>query len=410
MTAWFVHFSSLRPHPAYGRGDKRGRALLFLFCFLLSFFRFPVSAWAACSSPAGNDGDMIYNSASHYPQYCASTNWQGMWHLLGGAGGGCSSPAGNEGDMMYNSDNHVLQYCSGSWQALGQPWTGSAGAGCASPTGSENDIIYSRDFLVPQYCDSNVWRPMGRPYSPTTLSFNAAGSLYVAGTSITGAAATGSSKFTFSVWVMFHADDTNDAGTSPGSTTLWDADPINSHAVIGVADDGTLHNGKVDADLYFANSSGTKLCEIITNPLSLGTWYNILFSVDVAAGTVNSYVNDVSSVSYNAGLVNGTINFTNQEELPNASASYGESADIADFWIAPGTYIDFSQVANRRKFISASHTPVYLGANGELPTGSSPPVFFSGPLVSTWLTSKGASPGTWTPTGTPVPGSHVYAP
>lgn len=34
---------------------------------------------------------------------------------------GCTGPAGQEGDMMYNSDNSVMQYCNGtSWVRIGQ--------------------------------------------------------------------------------------------------------------------------------------------------------------------------------------------------------------------------------------------------------------------------------------------------
>ena len=35
---------------------------------------------AKCSSPAGNEGDMIYNSASNVMQYCNGTNWVGFGH------------------------------------------------------------------------------------------------------------------------------------------------------------------------------------------------------------------------------------------------------------------------------------------------------------------------------------------
>jgi hypothetical protein len=41
-------------------------------------------------------------------------------------------------------------------------------------------------------------------------------------------------------------------------------------------------------------------------------------------------------------------------------------------WLKVGTYLDFSQESVRRKFYSATGTPVYLGTDGSVPTGSVP--------------------------------------
>ena len=73
----------------------------------------------------------------------------------------CSSPSGNEGDVIYNSDNHVMQYCNGSaWQPMG-PVPGAGGGGCSSPAGSEHDIIYNSGKTVMQYCDGTSWIALG---------------------------------------------------------------------------------------------------------------------------------------------------------------------------------------------------------------------------------------------------------
>ncbi|WP_192246072.1 hypothetical protein [Mesorhizobium silamurunense] len=73
------------------------------------------------------------------------------------------------------------------------------------------------------------------------------------------------------------------------------------------------------------------------------------------------------------------------------------SGDFADIWFAPGQFIDFSVEANRRKFVDASGKPVYLGANGEMPTGTAPAVFFSGDATG-FATNKGTG-GAFTLTG-----------
>jgi Concanavalin A-like lectin/glucanases superfamily len=100
---------------AAGRG--RFLPLLFLSFLLCS----PHSAHAACASPAGVEGQMVYNGTYHVLQYCDNLNvWNAMGATGPGAGGaGCSSPSGVEGQMMYNQTYHMLQWCDGTtWKAV----------------------------------------------------------------------------------------------------------------------------------------------------------------------------------------------------------------------------------------------------------------------------------------------------
>jgi hypothetical protein len=75
---------------------------------------------------------------------------------------------------------------------------------------------------------------------------------------------------------------------------------------------------------------------------------------------------------------------------------------MADLWIAPGiSLLDGSgdiPLATRRKFIDALGKPVFLGANGELATGTAPAVFLSGD-ASTFATNLGTG-GAFATTGT----------
>lgn len=62
-----------------------------------------------------------------------------------------------------------------------------------------------------------------------------------------------------------------------------------------------------------------------------------------------------------------------------ASAGGGGTPGVefwGDFWFYAGQYLDISVEANRRLFISQAGTPVPLGANGELPLGTAPDIFF----------------------------------
>jgi len=63
------------------------------------------------------------------------------------------------------------------------------------------------------------------------------------------------------------------------------------------------------------------------------------------------------------------------------SDGYGQciAGDIADFWFAPGQFVDWSNPANMAKVRDVlTGKPVDLGANGELVTGTAPAIFFSG--------------------------------
>jgi len=71
-------------------------------------------------------------------------------------------------------------------------------------------------------------------------------------------------------------------------------------------------------------------------------------------------------------------------------------SDIADFYVAIGQFLDLSNPANIAKFI-ADGKPVDLGADGSLPTGTAPTIFFSG-NASSFTTNKGTG-GAFTLTG-----------
>lgn len=84
--------------------------------------------------------------------------------------------------------------------------------------------------------------------------------------------------------------------------------------------------------------------------------------------------------------------------FPDSDDAPYYKGDASDVYIAPGQYIDFSDVAVQAKFRDpVTHKPVYLGANGELPTGTPPQVFFSGDS-SSFATNRGLA-GPFTLTG-----------
>lgn len=73
----------------------------------------------------------------------------------------CTNPAGTEGEIIYNDDQNVPQICSGAdWIALGVLNPAAGGAGCSNPTGTEGEIIYNAVVHKPQYCDGDDWIEM----------------------------------------------------------------------------------------------------------------------------------------------------------------------------------------------------------------------------------------------------------
>jgi hypothetical protein len=71
--------------------------------------------------------------------------------------------------------------------------------------------------------------------------------------------------------------------------------------------------------------------------------------------------------------------------------------DIADFWFAPGQYVDFSDAATFALFADFDTDPDYpapvdLGSDGSAPTGDAPLIFMSGE-ISQWHVNKGTGGG-----------------
>ena len=80
---------------------------------------------------------------------------------------------------------------------------------------------------------------------------------------------------------------------------------------------------------------------------------------------------------------------------------------FAEVSFAFGQSLDFSIVSNRRKFLSAGGKPVFLGADGSLPTGTAPIIYQhldDGEAVANFATNRGTG-GDFTITGTLDTGS-----
>ena len=145
---------------------------------------------------------------------------------------------------------------------------------------------------------------------------------------------------------------------------------------------------------------------IITFPdlLFTNTWTHI---------AVSAYLPSVEPARVVATAINGTLVTPSLSVNPSfttmgfnwATNSIFTFADVqgnpafmykgtwAEFYFAPGQYLNFLDSTNLRKFISPSGGTKYLGENGELPTGTSPALYLRGPKSN--LYTGGANAINW---------------
>ena len=134
-------------------------------------------------------------------------------------------------------------------------------------------------------------------------------------------------------------------------------------------------------------------------PLTLGAWNHLMCAVDSANGNIKVFVNDVQDTSTPLTNANYNSNYTAPVSIGyrRTLIDYVDG-DLSDLWF-DNNYLDITVESNRRKFISATGTPVDLGSDGSTPTGSQPPIFFTG-AASVWNAGTNAgSGGSFTMTG-----------
>lgn len=214
---------------------------------------------------------------------------------------------------------------------------------------------------------------------------------------IRGAGLTGavdSSTGTISFWIK-----RNDTGTTAINLVVNNPDYFF----------GILMNAAAKLEFYmganaYADGYGFTSTATFTGPFG---WRHVLASWDtnfsVGNKLVHLYVNDVSAfnaVAFDDGVA-FNIDYTESDWgiATDPAAAFGElDGELAEFWFAPGQFLDFSVAANRRKFITSAVAAVNLGSDGSLPTGTAPLVYLKGP-ASSFPTNAGTGGG-MTLTGT----------
>jgi hypothetical protein len=246
----------------------------------------------------------------------------------------------------------------------------------------DGNIKYDKDVRTPKYFNGDDWVAMGpSKYIPNAVAFDGTNDYLSYASPLAGVS--DGKTITASFWAKFN---------SYPSSACFDVYNTNPSRVRITY----CGNGTETMQINLRDTSGAIRADVGCgpDPHVVDTWYHHLISVDMATGTAHCYVDDVDSIQTFAAPTDTTLDFTNAQHFIGAGA--GPTAimngSVADLWIDYETYIDFSIEANRRKFIDADGNPIYLGANGTLPTGSAPDIFLSGD-TDTWHTNKGTGGG-----------------
>ena len=194
--------------------------------------------------------------------------------------------------------------------------------------------------------------------------FNGSTNQLVRGSDLSGNA--DSKKGIVSIWFRM------DANNPPAQQRFFQA---NSGASVSIFLERDTVTGKLV--IVATNSSFVTILSMSTVAVysANAAWRHILASWDMAtAGARSIYVNDVADFAVTT-FTNDTIDYTQTNFIISDTLTAPFNGCFAEFYFAPGQYLDFSMVANRRRFISAYGKPVLLGPTGALPTGVAPLVY-----------------------------------
>ncbi len=146
----------------------------------------------------------------------------------------------------------------------------------------------------------------------------------------------------------------------------------------------------------------------VTSYTAGGGWMHLMTSWNgnFSAGSkiANLYINGISdlTITSDASAAFSTISNSMEHsvgiDIPNGSVgTQFFNGSLAEFYMAPINFIDLSLLSNRRKFLTATKRPAFLGVNGSLPTGSQPSIYLKG--SGTGFNVESGSVSNYTTTG-----------
>ncbi len=197
----------------------------------------------------------------------------------------------------------------------------------------------------------------------------------------------------FNCWVNFNDSALNGSMGGGASTSFFEV----------------LRNaGKIQ--IIGTNAAGSVILKLqSTGTYAAGSgWHHVLSSWDLAAGLGTLYVDGVDVKDAAATiLTNDTLDYTqtNWWTFRRHGGTATLNGALAELLLRMGTYIDFTVLANREKFMKGGK-PVNLGSDGSTAVGAVPQVFHHldvGEAVADFATNRGSG-GNYTISG----GSLTY--
>lgn len=166
-----------------------------------------------------------------------------------------------------------------------------------------------------------------------------------------------------------------------------------------------LGNGATGITFAARTAGTTNVCLNVTTAaltnVNDGNWHHVMWAFDMANQALSYIIFDGVDVFGDATVTTFTtdalIGFDDNDEYYVGGISSGSyDGGLADLWCAPGVYLDLSDSAVIAKFISGG-APVNLGADGSLPNGTAPLMFFTG-TTDVWHANAGSG-GAFTENG-----------
>lgn len=218
----------------------------------------------------------------------------------------------------------------------------------------------------------------GTGFSPTATDFDGSTNYITRTSALTG--------------VSNHAD---------GLMSFWmrlDGGNSTNLAVLDMNDSGLNNfirrNSSGKMEISWANAGGTGTFGYYgsTTLTSGSAWKHIILAWRWNATLVQQmYIDSVAETLTDTSNVGGpdTFYYNASDFGYRIGDNYGSNTSgskfngcMAEFYFAPGQYLDLSVAANIQKFRSTSGRPVSLGVDGSKPTGTAPAIYFSGTFAS----------------------------
>lgn len=135
-------------------GAVRFHLVLLTLLYLCGFAPFGNHAWAACATPVGVEGEIIYNREWKVLQFCDGADWVGMGWRGGpandGGGEGVLSlttaeikalPSPKDGQMVYDTNARaVVIYDGTNWKSFWNSYTAENAYSCPTTSGWHNKL------------------------------------------------------------------------------------------------------------------------------------------------------------------------------------------------------------------------------------------------------------------------------